>query len=499
MIRATGSQLRVRPSPQSDASSGGGPLERRLLEHLRSLGPAEGGLVPGEGLVVGLSGGSDSLALLDLLHRFAPERELRLVAAHLDHGLRPDSAADRAACEAACAQRGIELVSMRAHVERRALRAGAGVEAAGRLARHALFEYVRRRRGLDRIATGHHLDDHIETLALWTLRGSGLRGLTGIAPARGNFVRPLRARRREELRAYLRERGLPWCEDPSNADPTRQRNALRHAILPLLDRAMREGFGDLDWRSRIDALSRRAHQERSALEELIAQDLENLTCERGPGRLVVDRTAFASRSEAVQFQLLRAAASTVQKPGAHQRWNEARYSDVLSFVARARPGLRWPLPGGGWIEIERDRVILIGDSNEWGARRRAEPSDGRAQPQLCSELLPASARECSFWKPEEAWFDAARVRLPFTLRPVRPGDRLQPFGMEGHKKVSTLMAERSVPRDRRAHQWVVSDADRILWVVGITICDRARVDDQTQAVWRLWIDPPAVPTGGRTP
>ena len=76
---------------------------------------------------------------------------------------------------------------------------------------------------------------------------------------------------------------------------------------------------------------------------------------------------------------------------------------------------------------------------------------------------------------------------------------MQPFGMAGHKKISTLLAERSVPRGRRNHQWVVSDTDRILWVVGVTTCDRARVDATTQSVWRVWIDPPAVPVEGRTP
>lgn len=461
-------------------------LADRLLDHVRALGPGEGGLRAGEGLVIGLSGGGDSMALLDLLHRLAPERGLRLVAAHLHHGLRPEADDERAFCRRACEQRDIPFVTLSADVGRRALRKGAGLEAAGRRARHALYEFTRRRHGLDRIATGHHLDDHVETLALSVLRGTGLRGLTGIAPEREAFVRPLRALSRDTLRAYLVARGLGWCEDASNQDPSRRRNWLRAEGLRRIDAAFEDLFGLVDWRARLHDLSRRATQERAALEELVQARLQELVRESGLSRLVLDRVGFEEQTEPVRFQLLRAAVERVQSPGAHQRWNEAAYSDVLSFVTRARNGTRWPLPGGGWAQIERDVLILTALADEYEGSAGTE-GDTVTLPALHTELLPAPAVGCSLGEPSVAWFDAARVRPPFTLRVVRPGDRLQPFGMEGHKKVATLLAERSVPRDRRPHQLVVCDADGIVWVVGITTSERARVDTTTRAVWRLSI------------
>ena len=466
------------------------------LEHLRGLGPSAGGPRAGEGLVVGLSGGADSVALLDLLHRLAPERGLRLVAAHLDHGLRPDSAEDAAFCARACRERDVPFHGIRADVAARARRSGAGVEAAGRHARAAWFEAVRRREGLDRIATGHHLDDHVETVALSVLRGAGLRGLSGIAPSRDRWIRPLRAFTREDLRAYLAARGLPWREDPSNAETELRRNLLRHEILPGIDTLT----GGVDWRRRIADLSRRAHAERQALHELVADRLEHHLRERAPGRLALDRAGFGRESEVVRFQLLREAIGRIQPPTAHQRWNEERWSDVLHFVETAAAGKRWPLPQGGWVETTRELVILSSPSvEEENDRSVAWASPGALR--LRSQLLPAPAPGFSFQEPDAAWFDAARVRPPFTLRTIRPGDRMQPFGMAGRKKLATLLGERAVPRNRRAHQLVVSDADRILWAVGLTTCHRARVRAGTDRVWRLHLEyrtdepvPPEDPT-----
>ncbi len=456
------------------------------LHALSALPPEAGGPRPGEGLLIALSGGADSVALTDLLRRLAPARDLRLVVAHLDHGLRAESAADADYCQALCARWELPFVRTRVVVRPQ----GAGLEAAARRIRLDWLESQRRHFGLDSIATGHHLDDHIETVLMWIERGAGLRGLGGIAPRRGCFVRPLRAFSRDRLRDYLRARGIPWREDPTNAAADRPRTRWRHRVLPALDRALGPR-----WRERVDGLSRRARLESQALDEFARAALEDLQvpdprAEAGAGPRVLDRVAWQALGPARAFAVWRVAVDDRAARPVHQKWNENRFRDVLSFIATARTGRRRPLPGGGWLEVERDRLLL------WPAGRRHTPPPpgvlGLSDPAavvLHEESLPASLPALSFCEDGAAYLDADAVRPPLRLRPIRPGDRIQPLGMRGHKKLRRLLAERAVPRTWRDHQLVVEDRRRILWAVGLTTSEAVRVGPDTRRVLRLALSP----------
>ncbi|MHC4860341.1 MAG: tRNA lysidine(34) synthetase TilS [Planctomycetota bacterium] len=205
----------------------------------RILEAAAGGcsFAPSDGAVVAVSGGPDSTALLDLLLR-AVDRS-RIVAAHLDHGIRADSAEEAAFVKERTREAGVRLVRRRVPVPSLPSRRGNGLEAAARGARYAFLEEVARDAGLPVVATGHHLDDQAETVLLRIVRGAGLRGLRGILPERPvaegspvRVVRPLLAVTRREILAYVAERGLPFLEDPTNVDASNLRSVLRTRVLP---------------------------------------------------------------------------------------------------------------------------------------------------------------------------------------------------------------------------------------------------------------------------
>jgi tRNA(Ile)-lysidine synthase len=440
-----------------------------LLDHIRELPAERGGIRPGERIVVGLSGGADSVALTGLLR----ELDVRIVTAHLDHQLRPESAEDREFCREFAHSLGIRCATARADVLRRANRTGEGLEAAARTLRHAWLEKVRRRLQCDRIALAHHLDDHVETVLMWLGRGTGFSGLGGIPPVRGRLVRPLRDLRRADLRAECERRGWPWREDPKNAEPGTARNRLRAEVLPKLEEIL--GQGSIE---RMGAMSARALAERAALDQFTAEFVGRTVIREFESGVEVGRTEWRNAPEAVIFQALRATARRLGLSLGKQRWNEARYRDVLGVIREGRTGQQADLPGGGTLEITRNSILLR------GCRPRTEI---RSQPglELVERVLTAPPHDTSFWGPDRACFDADRVTPPFNLRMVRPGDRMQPFGMDGHKKLSRIMSERAVARHDRWSNLVVEDQERIVWAVGLTTSEHTRITEDTERVLQL--------------
>ncbi len=185
---------------------------------------------PGDTVICAVSGGGDSIALLHCLHSLEQELDIQVQAAHFNHRLRGQSSDEEESfVRSFCAERNIPLHVAGGDVAAYAKEHHLGIEEAARLCRYGFFE------GLGhKIATAHHADDNLETVLLHLLRGSGLRGLCGIPPKRGSFIRPLLGLSREQIQCYLKSQGLPWCEDRSNADLQFTRNRLRHRVLPLL-------------------------------------------------------------------------------------------------------------------------------------------------------------------------------------------------------------------------------------------------------------------------
>lgn len=227
----------------------------------RALDAARLGCRPrGQRIVVALSGGPDSTALLEALASLRRERGFSVLAAHLDHRLRAASRTDAAFCVDLCRTLDVPLEVDHADVKARARRDKEGLEAAARAERHAFLRRVAAKHRAVAIALGHTLDDQAETLLLRLLRGAGGDGLAAMRPCAGDLFRPLLAVSRAEVLAHLKRRGLGFREDESNRDPRHERNRLRHEWLPELERA---------FHGRV-----RAHL--AATAELLAKDAEAL-------------------------------------------------------------------------------------------------------------------------------------------------------------------------------------------------------------------------------
>ncbi len=313
----------------------------------------------GERVLVGLSGGSDSVALLFLLRELASAGELTVAGvAHLNHGLRDAANDDEQFCRALADSCELPFRSDLIDVRRRAADDRTTIEDAGRTARYELFARVAQELQADVVATGHTLNDQAETFLLRLLRGAGPRGLGGVRPRAGQVIRPLLDLDRAELRAYLSQLGQPFRDDASNDDAAIPRNRIRHQLLPLLQRDFSPGI--------VEILAREAEIARSD-EDCLQREAIDLA------GLIVLRSNNASSGEAEAVEVDAAALT-------------AAHSAVAGRVVRLAMEMVAPGRFVGFDHIER----LLEFASDRGAERTAEPAWAlREPPRIEDPAAPA--------------------------------------------------------------------------------------------------------------
>jgi len=422
-------------------------LPVRALAHIRA---ARLFREPGEALVA-VSGGADSVALLDLLHGMATELGLSIVVAHADHGISSDSRTVGRSVKTLAEKYGLpfELAELNLGPD--------ATETAARRARYAWLRDVQRRRGSRYLVTAHHEDDQLETIVLRTLRGSAPAGLAGIAArTRGGLVRPLLPFTRRELLDYTAARGLPVYDDPANRDPRHLRSWVRTTLLPVLT----ERLGP---RLRRDVLAqgRHAASDRRAWDRMLDLVPElALTVERE--RFTVARASVGGYDNALSVALLRAAArrvGLVLGPARARR---------LVALAQRPSGRRLPL-GDGWsaevvfdtLQVGRETGVGVVCALEhvWPTGERGSARFGEFEITWSPAAAPTQIERTTWttWVDSTTW----EVRAPAR------GDSLVPLGGVGHRPVRRLLMEARVPRSVRPRYPVVSSGETILWVPGI--------------------------------
>jgi tRNA(Ile)-lysidine synthase len=311
---------------------------------------ADGLSLHGRTIVVGLSGGADSVALVDALASLRRRRGFRLVAAHLDHGLRSGSSDDAAFCAAFCATLDVPLRAATADVRARAARERGGLEQAARRERYAFLRAVRDEEGAAAILVAHTRDDQAETLLLRLLRGAGATGLAGMRPRAGDILRPLLDVSRAEVLDHLRERGLAWREDPSNADPAHRRNRVRHELLPYLEARFNPEIRAALART-ASLLADEAAHVRVEAETLLAS-----VAREEEGTLVLGRLSLAEAPTPVARVAIRLA---LLRAGGLGQVGAVHVDKALRLIrSKAPSGRRLPLPGGREARFTHDEVRL---------------------------------------------------------------------------------------------------------------------------------------------
>ncbi len=403
--------------------------------------PLDRALVPpGSTVLCAVSGGADSMCLLDLLCRLG---DVKVVCAHFDHAIRPDSAEDALFVQRYCGERGIPFVCRREDVPAYAREKGLSLETAARERRYAFLREAAERVSADRIATAHTLSDNAETVLFRLARGTGLRGLTGIPRERDGVVRPLLDVSRAEVERYLAARGIPWREDPSNREDGAARNRVRHHVLPALESV--HGGAEKNIARSIELL-----REDEAFLSSLAEDW------------------LRSRGEALPAAELAA----LPRPVACRvlsRWIggglSAEHAAAVLDLCRSGPSALLRLPEG---TVRREYGLLLRGEPDGPAFQDTElPEDGtvRAGPFeiRCSAAPAPEEIQNSF---NSFAFSCDIIRGILLVTPRREGDRIVLTGRAGERRLKKLFSDAKIPRAARGGIPVIRCGDRVLAVYG---------------------------------
>jgi tRNA(Ile)-lysidine synthase len=406
----------------------------------------------GETLVAGLSGGADSVALLDALVAASAAGGFRVVAAHLDHGLRPDSADDARFCEMLCGRLGVPLRVARADVRGRASRDGGGLEEAARLERYAFFRRVMRDDGAACLAVAHTRDDQAETLLLRLLRGAGSEGLAAMRARAGDVLRPLLQVSRSEVLSHLEARGLPFREDPTNADLAIPRNRVRHELIPYLEARFNPRVRE--------ALVRTAGilgDEAETLGSLGAQVASQ--ARREANGVLLPLAALRSVSPAVARAALR---DVIASEGGLRGVAAIHVERLLRLARSASPSGRCiALPGGRQAEFRFDALWIGPRPQDVAGYALDLAVPGQVALPGGASLSASPAGEAELRARESVVVAAPG---PLVVRTRRRGDHIRSHGRDVSLK--RYLMDRRVPASVRDRVPLVASEDRVVWVAG---------------------------------
>lgn len=450
-------------------------------------------LIPGDKVLIGVSGGADSVALLHLMVALRPVMDLQLAVAHLNHGLR-SAASDR---EAGFVEELSNKLGMLFHCEKIELDPHQGsLEERARRARYRFFRRLLHEHHYNKLALGHQADDNAESVLLHLLRGSGTRGLSGIPPRRGRvIVRPLIETSRSDIKTYLKSCGIAHIEDASNNDMRFQRNRIRHQLIPLLQRDYNPNI-----RIALNRLAGLCRDEQTWLETMLQPMLESALIESGSEWFELKADSLLNAPPAAQRRLIRMALRNWM--GDLKRMGLDHIDAVINLLHNHSAGSRLSLPR----HIVAERTIhglrflksvargedACGVASGFNYTIPLPPEQGLILhiPEAGCRLHITSAPSPNLDIQKKAgknvvWFDMDCLEFPLTVRNHEAGDRLAPYGMQGTQKVKKVFIDRKIPRSERNRVPIVTQNDTILWIAGIRRGSAAPVIETTQRVLKI--------------
>ncbi|MFZ0533335.1 MAG: tRNA lysidine(34) synthetase TilS [Anaerolineales bacterium] len=467
-----------------------------MLDNIANILQRECQLKPRNLVLVGVSGGPDSLFLLHVLHDLG----YQIIAAHVNHGLRPEADDESQTVKLFAAELGVDFISCQVDVLSYVSEYSVSIEEAARIVRYQyLFEQAEST-GASAVLVGHNADDQVETIMMHLLRGSGLAGLRGMEyrtipnawSKQIPLVRPLLSTWREDIQQYLIEHGLNPIVDRSNLDIAFFRNRLRLELIPILERynpRVRENL------LRVGHILRDDYE---VLQQLVSEAWETNLTKEGPGYLAFRLTGFQELSLSIQRYLLRKAIA-YHLPGLRDvefecidrgigLLTESKPYAQVDLIAGLRiikegeifwltnwradlPGFDFPALAPG-MELVINIPSTISLNNNWNLQ---------VQEVLDSDL--AIQQSITNLDPFQAWVDAGELELPIIVRCRKAGERFQLLGMNGHsKKVSDLMINLKLPKRARSTWPIVCSGNDILWIPGCRMSHKARIKSNSRLI-----------------
>jgi tRNA(Ile)-lysidine synthase len=473
-------------------------LNKKLLRIVEETVTAYGMLKEKDSVVVGVSGGPDSVALLHVLGALAPRFSLKLGIAHLNHCLRRDDSDKEAAFVETLSDRlGLPFHIYKEDVHEYQIKNKLSLEEAARRVRYTFLNRIAEINRYNKIALGHHSDDNAELVLMNLFRGSGPLGLSGIPPVRdGKIIRPLIKLNRSEIIDYLNQNRLKYVSDASNMDTRYLRNRVRHKLIPLLKTDYNPKISET-----LNRLSSIMLSEEAWIEDVIHPLFEKSVLNVQDDRITFSVSMLDPLHTAALRRILRKAISRIK--GDLRRISFANIDAVQRLLEKGPAYGRLDLPGRIRIRRRGD-VLLI--SREKSTLRNLDVESGHLKPfvfehkiakpesifikeigahleftEMSTETMPDY---CSAGR-YTGFFDQDTLSFPMVVRNYRPGDIFRPMGMDGMQKLKKFFIDKKVPRNERTKCPILLSRGKIIWVVGHRADESVKMTPSTRNVLKV--------------
>jgi len=453
----------------------------------------------GESVLIGVSGGPDSMALLFILNSLAPLLTIKLGIAHLNHGLRKNESQKDAEFVLSVSNKlnlpcFIRTEDVLAYQRSHKL----SLEEAARIVRYRFYNSIAAKKGFDKIALGHNSDDNAELVLMNLFRGSGPLGLSGIPPVReGTIVRPLIEVSRTEIIEYLKAKGLKYVTDSSNKDERHLRNKIRNTLIPDLINSYNPKINKT-----LNRLSSILRAENEWIDKNMDPSLDQITLNRQQNRITLSATGVRRAHVAVKRRLMRSALKTVK--GNLRRISYTHIESIINLLETRPSGFHLDLPDSIGVSLSEDtitffkKIKLAENGRERLTDTRApvfeyrvsNSSLNRNKTEIISIKETGIAIQFSKTGIESipdfrsvgqnmAFFDMDSLKFPLIIRNVKPGDRFNPIGLNGSQKLKNYFINIKLSRTERAKCPIILSKEKIIWVVGHRIDEAAKVRPST--------------------
>ena len=436
-------------------------------------------LVRGDKVVVALSGGADSCALLLSLMRLTPNYGISIVAAHFNHGVRgEESNEDEAFCRRLARECGVWFVSE--NCDQGLRKKGMSDEDFFRRERYRFLDSVAAAQGAQKIALGHHQNDQAETVLINMMRGSGLEGLRGFLPMRdGRYIRPLMNVQRQEIHEYLREAGQSFCQDSTNQSRIHLRNKVRLELIPYLkdhyNPAIEKTLAHM-----ADILRREDEFIRSCVQDAMA----SMNIKQSSGRVQFSAAAFSDLPSALRFRLIK---TLLEDWSADKNGFTLHHVQALVRLAtESETGKMIHLPKGLSARRQYDQIWI-----EKGTTETLPPFEhpvnvpGRIEiPEIEGALMfrIGAKEDVDLSCGNQVFLDMDQIVFPLVARNRRHADWIQPMGMTGRRKIKRMFIDLKIPRRQRDEIILLADKESVVWVDGFCLDNRVKISPVTKRV-----------------
>lgn len=432
-------------------------------------------------VVAAVSGGVDSMCLLDLLMSEKKRWDIEIVVAHFNHQIRgPEADSDENLVRQFCDNHSLPFFSAAENVPKIARAKRISLEMAGRELRYAFFQKIAADFPNSIIATAHTLDDQAETILLRMLKGTGLQGLSGITMRRENIIRPLLFATKAELYDYARARELPFAEDHTNLCNDYERNFIRNQILPTVQHTLNPNI-----RATLANLAQNLGEAHQFIVEFAEKALESLIIKANSEQIVLDKSGLKTYFIAVEKEIIWQ--SLQRLDGTIKPLNFKQMNQLIKLVNEGETGRRMNLGGEITVLIDRERLIL----------KRNRSSNWSSSPIIpgeiiknefftfSSELMDVSNFKKGKRRSRVEFIDFDLVGNNLGLRHWQRGDRMIPLGMNQSKKISDILVDLKVPFTDKNSIPIFYSGDKIIWLCGLTLSDEFKVTSKTKTVLKL--------------